>query len=112
LAQQADLVRYVPKACLDFRALIDEPIPLPAYKRIKGRLLLIRGEHAPAPTEAIVRKLTSFMKPAGVITVGGAGHMGPFSHAQLVASSIAAHIAANEPGLVADATSVALQAAA
>jgi pimeloyl-ACP methyl ester carboxylesterase len=94
---QAELVRYVPKAVLDFRALIEEPMPLPAYKRIQGRLLLLRGEHAPGPTEAIVRKLTSFMKPAGATTVAGAGHMGPFTHAQAVAEAIAAHIATSVP---------------
>jgi pimeloyl-ACP methyl ester carboxylesterase len=94
---QAELVRYVPKACLDFRALIEEPMPLVAYRRIRGQLLLLRGEHAPAPTQAIVRKMTSFMKPAGAITVAGAGHMGPFSHAQIVAEAIAGHIVAAEP---------------
>lgn len=94
---QAELVRYIPKACLDFRALIEEPMPLVAYRRIHGQLLLLQGEHAPAPTQAIVRKLTSFMKPAGAITVAGAGHMGPFSHAQIVAEAIAHHIVAVEP---------------
>jgi pimeloyl-ACP methyl ester carboxylesterase len=93
---QAELVRYVPKACLDFRALIDEPMPLVAYRRIHGRLLLLQGEHAPGPTEAIVRKLTSFMKPAGVMTVAGAGHMGPLTHADVVAKAIAAHVSAEE----------------
>jgi len=94
--KQAELVRYAPKAVLDFRALIDEPMPLVAYKRIHGRLLLLRGQHAPGPTEAIMRKLTSFMKPAAVITVAGAGHMGPFSHAEAVANAIAAHVAVDE----------------
>jgi pimeloyl-ACP methyl ester carboxylesterase len=96
---RAELVRYVPKACLDFRALINEPMPLVAYKRIQGRLLLLQGEHAPGPTEAIVRKLTSFMKPAGVMTVAGAGHMGPLTHADVVAGAIAAHISAQEPAV-------------
>jgi len=109
---QAELVRYIPKACLDFRALIEEPTPLPAYSRIHGRLLLLRGEHAPGPTEAIVRKLTSFMKPAGVITVAGAGHMGPFSHAEIVATAIAAHIAAKEPHLATQPAPAPLRAAA
>lgn len=93
---QAALVRYIPKACLEFNALIEEPTPLPAYKHIHGSLLLLRGEHAPAPTEAIVRKLTSFMKPAGAITVADAGHMGPFSHADIVAAAIVDHILAVE----------------
>ena len=109
---QAELVRYVPKACLDFRALINESMPLVAYRRIHGRLLLLRGEHAPGPTEAIVRKLTSFMKPSGVITVAGAGHMGPLTHAETVARTIAAHVAATEPGLFNEVVPVPLQAAA
>jgi len=94
---QEELVRYVPKACLDFHALIEEPMPLIAYRRIHGQLLLLQGEHAPAPTRAIVHKMTSFMKPAGAITVAGAGHMGPFSHAQIVAEAIAQHIVTVEP---------------
>jgi pimeloyl-ACP methyl ester carboxylesterase len=109
---RAELVRYVPKACLDFRALIEEPMPLVAYKRIHGRLLLLRGEHAPGPTEAIVRKLTSFMKPSGVITVAGAGHMGPLTHAESVARAIAVHIAATEPRQFSDVAPEPLQAAA
>lgn len=109
---QAELVRYVPKACLDFRALINEPMPLVAYKRIHGRLLLLQGEHAPRPTEAIVRKLTSFMKPAGVMTVAGAGHMGPLTHAEVVAKAIAAHVSVQEPAVRYEHRSQVLAAAA
>lgn len=94
---QAEILRYIPKACLDFRALIEEPTPLYAYQRIRSSLLLMRGETSPEPALAIVRKLTAFMKPAGAVTVSGAGHMGPFSHAELVAKEMAAHIVAAEP---------------
>jgi pimeloyl-ACP methyl ester carboxylesterase len=97
---QAEILRYIPKACLDFRALIEEPMPLYAYRRIRGALLLMHGETSPQPALAIVRKLTSFMKPAGVTTIARAGHMGPFSHAEEVAKAFGAHIAAAEPRAV------------
>ena len=32
---QAEFVRYAPKGCLDFRALIDERLPLSAYRRLR-----------------------------------------------------------------------------
>jgi hypothetical protein len=37
---QADLVSYVPKACLDFRASIEEWAQLVAYRRLRVRLRL------------------------------------------------------------------------
>jgi pimeloyl-ACP methyl ester carboxylesterase len=86
------LVRYVPKACLDFRALIEERLPLTAYCRLRVPLLLLRGEHAPQPTEWITRKLIEVMRPRMVQVIPGAGHMGPFSHGQAVAEAIAANI--------------------
>jgi pimeloyl-ACP methyl ester carboxylesterase len=89
---QAELIRYVPKACLDFRALIDERLPLVAYRRVRAPLALLRGEHAPHPTDLIVRKLTDVMRPRMVEVIAGAGHMGPFSHAEAVAGAIAAHL--------------------
>jgi pimeloyl-ACP methyl ester carboxylesterase len=92
---QAELIRYVPKACLDFRALIDERLPLVAYRRLRAPLVLVRGEHALQPTDLIVRKLVDVMRPRMVEVVPGAGHMGPFSHAQAVADAIAAHLRQN-----------------
>jgi pimeloyl-ACP methyl ester carboxylesterase len=94
LKQQArdEIVRYVPKACLDFRALLGERLPLVAYRRLRAPLLLLRGEYAPQPTRLIVEKLTEVMRPRMVTEVAGAGHMGPFSHAEAVADAIAAHV--------------------
>jgi hypothetical protein len=45
----------------------------------------------------ITSKLTSFMQPASVVTVGGAGHMGPVSHAEIVARAIGTFIRSTEP---------------
>jgi pimeloyl-ACP methyl ester carboxylesterase len=47
---QAALIRWAPKAPLDFRALIEETTPLAAYSDLRMPILVMRGEHAPRPT--------------------------------------------------------------
>jgi pimeloyl-ACP methyl ester carboxylesterase len=91
---QGELIRYVLKAPLEFSALIDEQTPLVAYRRFSFPVLLVRGEHAPAPTALIAQKLFSTIRTATIEQVPGAGHMGPFSHAEFVSEMFAAHIAA------------------
>lgn len=95
--RQAQIVRYLPKACLDFRALFDEPAPLVAYRRLRVPVMLMRGEYAPESTRMIVGKLTAFMQPLAAMTVAGAGHMGPLSHAEVVTGAIGDYIRAIEP---------------
>ena len=89
---QEDLVRYIPKVCLEFSASINECTPLVAYRRLNFPILLLQGEHAPLPTQMIARRLSKTMKSASLQTVHGAGHMGPFSHAQVVSELMAAWI--------------------
>jgi pimeloyl-ACP methyl ester carboxylesterase len=96
----AELVRYAPKACLDFRASIGERMPLAAFHRLRIPTLLLRGEHAPAPTALIVRKLFEVMRSVVACDIRGAGHMGPFSHVEAVNEAIVRHIVANEPQAV------------
>ena len=45
---QAAMTRWMPKAPLDFRALIDEPTRMTAYAELRIPALIMRGEHAPA----------------------------------------------------------------
>ncbi|MBP0588519.1 alpha/beta hydrolase [Paraburkholderia sp. LEh10] len=89
---QAMLTRWVPKAPLDFRALIHEPTPASAYAGLRIPTLVLRGEHAPAPTRLIAETLPSLMPDAKLIVVPEAGHMGPLTHAQTVNAAIARHI--------------------
>ena len=109
---QAEFVRYAPKGCLDFRALIDERLPLSAYRRLRIPTLLMVGEHAHAPTELIARKLSEVMTGAQTRTIAGAGHMGPSTHAAAVNTAIVAHIAANQPEAAHAACSTCVRAAA
>jgi len=103
---QADMVRYAPKSGLDFRASIDERTPLAALRRLRIPTLLLRGEHGPMSTAAIVRKLLPVMRSVVACDVADAGHMGPLTHAAAVNGAIMRHIAANEPRLDARETPV------
>ena len=91
---QADLIRYVPKASLDFHALLNEPKPLAAYGRLRIPLRILSGDRSPEPALQVARRLAAAMNPGALRVIEGAAHMGPFSHAELVAQSFAAHIAA------------------
>ena len=89
---QADMVRYVPKACLDFRALFEEDTPKSAYGAFRFPVLVMRGEFAPAPSRVVAEGLRDLIPGATSATIAGAGHMGPFTHAQAVKEHILAHI--------------------
>jgi len=89
---QAALARWVVKAPLDFRALIEEPTPLTAYAGLRMPVLVMRGEHAPRPTRKIAEALPGMFPRADLAVVDGAGHMGPLTHGTVVSELIAAHI--------------------
>jgi pimeloyl-ACP methyl ester carboxylesterase len=86
------LIAWLPKATLDFRALIDDDTPLTMLARITCPVLLLRGEHALAPSRRIVEELRHLVPNGLAEIVAGAGHMGPFTHQAEVNASIAAHI--------------------
>jgi pimeloyl-ACP methyl ester carboxylesterase len=89
---RAALLRSIPNAPREFRALFDDPTPLAAYRRLACPVLLMRGELAPLPTALIAHALFSVMPGAAIETIAGAGHMGPFSHTELVNEKIASHV--------------------
>ncbi len=90
---QATLTRWVPKAPLDFQALIDEPTPARAYAGLRCPVLIMRGEHAPGPTRLIAETLRALIPGARLAVIAGAGHMGPLTHASEVIAAITQHIA-------------------
>jgi pimeloyl-ACP methyl ester carboxylesterase len=96
-AVRAALVRWAPKAPLDFRALLEETTQPGAYRALPFPVLILRGEGAPAPTRLIAEWLAQAL-PAGRLTVvAGAGHMGPLTHGRVVAAEMARHIRAATP---------------
>jgi pimeloyl-ACP methyl ester carboxylesterase len=93
-AAQSALIRWAPKAPLDFQALIDDPTPAKAYATLKLPVLILRGEHAPLPTRVITERLIEVLPKSRLKIVPGAGHMGPLTHAPEVSRLIVQHIAA------------------
>jgi pimeloyl-ACP methyl ester carboxylesterase len=90
---QAGLTRWLPKAVLDFRALLTEPVPLAAYHTLCFPVLIMRGQHAPRPTRLIADALWSILARVRAVTFAGAGHMGPLTHASAVNAAIIDHVA-------------------
>jgi len=86
------LILWSPKAPLDFRALIEEPTPASAYRALDFPVLILRGEHAPPPTRVIAESLSRLLPASRLLTVEGAGHMGPLTHPPEVAALIVRHI--------------------
>jgi pimeloyl-ACP methyl ester carboxylesterase len=91
-APKGAVTRWAPKAPLDFNALIEEPTPVAAYAALRFPVLILRGEHAPAPTRVIAETLPRLLPAARLAVVAGAGHMGPFTHAAEVNALIAQHV--------------------
>jgi len=95
---QSALIRWAPKGPLDFRALIDDPTPADAYRRLAFPVLILRGEHAPSPTRAIAEGLAELLPASRLVAIAGAGHMGLLTHAKEVCDLIVWHIANTEAG--------------
>lgn len=97
-ALQSALIRWVPKGPLDFRALIDDPTPADAYRRLKFPVLILRGERGPSPTRTIAEGLAELLPACRLVDIAGAGHMGPLTHAPEVNAHIVRHIAETDAG--------------
>ena len=106
---QAEMVRYLPKACVDFRALFEEDTPLSVYRALDIPMLVMVGELAPAPTRVVAEALAAIVPGSAIRRIAGAGHMGAISHAGVVNESILAHI--SQAATVTRQSAVPLQAA-
>src|SRR5262245_24187054 len=93
LSMQAAITRWIVKAPLDFRALIEEPVPAGGYATIEFPVLIMRGEYAPRPTRQIAEILPDLLPNSRVAVITGAGHMGPLTHAEAVNAAIVRHVA-------------------
>ncbi len=76
---QALMVSQAEKVSLDFDALLNEPLQLDDYARIKQPVLLISGEYTRRSAQAVVRALSSVLPNLTEQRVA-AGHMGPLTH--------------------------------
>jgi pimeloyl-ACP methyl ester carboxylesterase len=91
-AVQEAVTRWMPKAPLDFRALIEEPTRASRFALLRFPTLILRGEHAPGPTRLIAETLNTMVPSARLEVIAGAGHMGPITHARDVNAAIVRQI--------------------
>ena len=82
------LIRWLPKAPLDFRALMQEPGRLDDCRDLRFPVLILRGSLAPAPTATVATLLAGVLPDCTLEVFAGAGHMGPVTHAEEVAVRI------------------------
>ena len=86
------LVRWLPKAPLDFRALLEDDTPIASYRRITGPVSILCGEHALPPSRLIAEELAVALPNSTLEIVPGAGHMGPVTHTADVYARLSKHI--------------------
>lgn len=83
------LSRHVPKLVLDFYASVNEEMLLDAYReRCSFPVTVVRGECSPRPTRRIAELLNERITRSRLVTVPGAGHMLPFTHADAVDTAV------------------------
>jgi len=90
---QIALVHFIPRACLEWRAVMAERTPLSAYAGLAIPTLMMHGESTTEPLALITRRLADAMQGFSFHVVKGAGHMAPITRAEDVNACIVRHIA-------------------
>jgi pimeloyl-ACP methyl ester carboxylesterase len=75
----------MPKVRAEFEALFADSVPAWSYGALKMPLRLIAGTTSPLPGRKVVDIIARECTHAEVVRLDGVGHMGPISHASIVA---------------------------
>jgi pimeloyl-ACP methyl ester carboxylesterase len=100
-AQRA-LMRWAPKAPLDFRALLGRPVRALRYEDLGMPCRIISGDRSPDPVREIAGILCETMPHCELMKMTGAGHMAPFTQGVEVADLIADHVRSLRPRATSD----------
>jgi pimeloyl-ACP methyl ester carboxylesterase len=92
LAIRKEIMDYLPKAPLDFDALIDERVPSAIYAGFRFPVLVMSGGASPRPARLIADYLVRRIASAFKAELPDAGHMAPITHADEVAAQVARHV--------------------
>lgn len=90
--QRAAFLAVGRKVFLEVRRLCFDTTPADAYREIAAPTLILRGDRTPAAEARVCEVLAHAMPRATLVTVAGAGHMGPLTRADEVNARIAAHV--------------------
>ena len=93
---RADVIGYIAKARDELGALLAEPAAPGAWQALTCPVLLLRGS-ASNPAATVTERLSGMIPGARLVTVRGAGHMGPMTHSEAVNHAIAEHVRRTEP---------------
>jgi pimeloyl-ACP methyl ester carboxylesterase len=80
----------------EVRSLLLDRTPHQAYATLAVTTLLLSGETSPLAARRVIAHLADVIPGARALTVAGAGHMAPITHADQVNQWIADHIARTE----------------
>ena len=95
------LLRWSPKALLDFHALLEEPVADEDFARLDMPVLLMVGECAPASTRKVAELLYPRLQNLRCVQIKRAGHMGPVTHAEPVNQAVVRHVRATSSAIAA-----------
>lgn len=90
--QQQELTQQMPLVVQHFRALQESSMCLADLQHLPVPTLILRGGHSPTPARLISCHLLAHLPNAKGACFGEVGHMGPVTHADVVASRIAGFI--------------------
>jgi pimeloyl-ACP methyl ester carboxylesterase len=98
-AARDSFLRVGRKVFFEVHTLMQDRTPAEAYQVVKSPALFLTGSLSPAAAQRVVA-LAAAACPAGrTLTVAGAGHMGPISHADAVNEAIVEHLERAEAAL-------------
>lgn len=92
-ASRAQFLKVGRKVYFEVRSLVPDRTPATAYASFTGPVLLLSGERSPVAARRVASILASALPGGRLLTIEGAGHMGPLTHAPVVNDAIAAHLA-------------------
>jgi pimeloyl-ACP methyl ester carboxylesterase len=91
-AKRVALASRLPKVALEFHATLTEPAGPAAFTGIDLPTLLIQGSLSPRPARRVCEVLARVLPDARLITINGAGHMAPLTHAEQVNGLLDIHL--------------------
>lgn len=80
------------KVFLEVRSLLHDRTPLATWAKIAVPALVLAGERSPLAARSVGTRLAAALPRARLVTVAGAGHMGPLTHAGAVNEAIRQHL--------------------
>jgi pimeloyl-ACP methyl ester carboxylesterase len=88
-ARQRAIAERMPKVRAEFEALFADMVPASWFRKLEMPVRFITGSTSPLPARRVTDIIARHCTQAEVVRLDGVGHMGPISHAPLVASHLA-----------------------